>query len=138
MYTNFYVDGFNLYHRALKNLPGPDTPTLKWLNLAALASQLCPADDIGVIHHFTARVKPRTTDPAQPQRQQAYWRALKTLPNLRIHEGVFRNRYKSGLLVNPKLSVPTIGTIKAPEENRSVRSTDRNNWEQDVRRVIAI
>ena len=117
--TNFYIDGFNLYHRALQNLPGATTPTLKWLNLARLAEELCPTDHIQRIHYFSAKVNARPSDPSQPQRQQVYWRALRTLPNLRIHEGVFRNRYKSGILVKPRQSKLTIGTIKAPEEKRS-------------------
>lgn len=114
MLTNFYIDGFNLYHRALKR-----PPSLKWLNLAKLAQILCPSDQIGRIHYFTARVIARRNDPSQPQRQQTYWRALETLPNVEIHRGTFRNRFKSGELINPQPSAFTIATIKAPEEKRS-------------------
>ena len=113
MKTNFYVDGFNLYHSALKNTP------YKWLILVKLAQSLCPTDRVRRIHYFTARVIPRAVDPSQSQRQHVYWRALETLPNLEIHLGVFRNRYKSGILVSPKQTGSTIGTVKAPEEKRS-------------------
>ena len=113
MKTNIYVDGFNLYHRALKNTPH------KWLNLVKLAQLMCPTDHIRRVHYFTARVIPRAVDPSQSQRQHVYWRALETLPNLEIHLGVFRNRYKSGILVSPKQTGLTIGTVKAPEEKRS-------------------
>ena len=62
MRTNFYIDGFNLYHRALKR-----AQSLKWLNLGQLAQELCPSDDIGRIHYFTARVIARKNDLPNPK-----------------------------------------------------------------------
>ena len=114
MRTNFYIDGFNLYHRALKR-----AQSLKWLNLGQLAQELCPSDDIGRIHYFTARVIARKNDPSQPQRQQTYWRALQTLLNVEIHQGIFKNREKSGELIYPQPAKFMIATVKAPEEKRS-------------------
>ncbi len=50
---------------------------------------LLPADELGVIKYFTARVVPRTKDPDQPLRQQMYLRALQTIPNLEVYYGQF-------------------------------------------------
>ena len=52
---------------------------------------LFPNDKIIKIKYFTAPIKLRTndSDPDRPNRQQIYLRALRTLPNLEIIEGVF-------------------------------------------------
>ena len=49
MITNVYIDGFNLYYRALK-----DTP-FRWLDLHKLAETLFPEDTINRVCYFTAR-----------------------------------------------------------------------------------
>lgn len=85
MLTNFYIDGFNLYYSALRGT------AFRWLNLRALAGTLFPGDTVGTVHYFTALLTRRPNDPAQPQRQQAYLRALATLPDLEIHYGTFRS-----------------------------------------------
>ena len=72
--TNLYIDGFNLYYRALK-----DTP-FRWLDLPKLAETLFPQDSITRVCYFTARLDTRPGNPSQRQRQQAYLRALATLP----------------------------------------------------------
>ena len=46
-----------------------------------------PRHTIGRIRYFTALVTSRPGDPTQAQRQQAYLRALQTVPNLTIHYG---------------------------------------------------
>ena len=74
MITNLYIDGFNLYYRALK-----DTP-FRWLDLRRLAETLFPQDSINRVCYFTARLDARPGNPSQRQRQQAYLRALATLP----------------------------------------------------------
>ena len=78
-----YVDGFNLYYRALKNTPH------RWLDLDVLLSRVYPRFEFATIRYFTARVKPGPRDPDQRTRQEVYLRALRTLPNLRIHYGHF-------------------------------------------------
>ena len=70
MITNDYVDGFNLYYRALK-----DTP-FRWLDLHKLAATLFPDDTIRGVHYFTARLDARHGHPGQAQRQLIYIRAL--------------------------------------------------------------
>lgn len=83
MRTNVYIDGFNLYYGALKHTP------YKWLDLVDLCRNILPKNDISQVKYFTALVSARPNDPDQPIRQQTYWRALNTLPNLSIIEGSF-------------------------------------------------
>jgi len=78
-----YVDGFNLYFGALKGTP------YKWPDLGALGRQMLPGDRIVGIKYFTARVSARPNDAGQPLRQQIYFRALKTIPDLSIILGHF-------------------------------------------------
>lgn len=112
MITNVYIDGFNLYYGSLKNTP------FRWLDLLALCTQLLPQDEIKRIRYFTAKVKGSLHDPQAPNRQDTYFRALKTIPNLSIHdEGryvqhpicapqyplVYRNDYNKKQSVKPKM-----------------------------------
>lgn len=83
MKTNVYVDAFNLYYGSVRGTH------LKWLDLAALCGMMLPRDTIHQIKYFTALVQARAGDPDQPQRQQFYLRALRTIPNLSIHYGHF-------------------------------------------------
>ena len=82
--TNVYVDGFNLYYGALRGRQ------YKWLDLLAFSRRLLmPWNTVTRIRYFTAELLPSTRDPAAPERQQAYLRAIKTIPNLSIHYGSF-------------------------------------------------
>ena len=86
MRVNVYVDGFNLYYRALRST------RYKWLNVRRLAELYLGSVSRASIHrlrYFTAEVNARPHDPDQPVRQQTYLRALRTLPNLTIHLGHF-------------------------------------------------
>lgn len=79
-----YVDGFNLYYGAVKGTH------YKWLNINALCRYLLrPTDKLLQIKYYTARVSARPHDPSAPTRQQMYFRALRTIPNLSIHLGHF-------------------------------------------------
>ncbi|MDQ2859240.1 MAG: NYN domain-containing protein [Pseudomonadota bacterium] len=62
---------------------------LKWLNVHALAPALLPKNAIDVVRYFSAQVSGRPNDPDQPTRQQTYFRALATVPEVRIHLGHF-------------------------------------------------
>lgn len=82
--TFVYVDGFNLYFRALKNTP------YKWLDLKTLCRKILAEDhEITGIKYFTANISGRN-DPNGPIRQQTYIRALqKYIPELSVHYGKF-------------------------------------------------
>ena len=82
--TSVYVDGFNLYYGALRGQP------YRWLDLCEFSRRLLePYNTITRIRYFTARVYPSQGDSGVPERQQAYLRALDTIPNLSIHLGSF-------------------------------------------------
>jgi hypothetical protein len=81
MKTYVYVDGFNLYY-AIKNSGA------KWLNLKTLAEQVVPSAVVKKVRYFTARVS-GATDPGAPGRQQVYYNALSTVPEVEMHFGNF-------------------------------------------------
>jgi len=83
MKTNIYIDGFNFYYGVLKGTP------YRWLNVAALCQTLLPGDQINRIKYFTALVDSRPGDPLKRERQESYFRALRTIPNLTIVLGRF-------------------------------------------------
>lgn len=83
MRTHVYIDGFNLFYGCLKGGP------CKWLDVAALADALLPPNDVRAVKYFTARVEDRQNDPRQAQRQDAYLRAIDTLPRVEIIYGQF-------------------------------------------------
>ena len=113
MITNLYIDGFNLYYRALK-----DTP-FRWLNLRKLAETLFPADSINRVCYFTARLDVRPGNPGQAQRQLIYLRALATLPGFDDYYGVFRSGVKRRPLAEPVEGLPSHVLVKDSEEKGS-------------------
>ncbi|MEE4271141.1 MAG: NYN domain-containing protein [Thermoanaerobaculales bacterium] len=68
---------------ALKGTPN------RWLDIRALLRLIYPKNDFIVIRYFTAPVQPLPHDLDQPNRQQTYLRALRTLPEIRLHFGQF-------------------------------------------------
>ena len=113
MITNLYIDGFNLYYRALK-----DTP-FRWLDLRKLAETLFQQDDIRRVCYFTARLDVRPGNPGQAQRQLIYLRALATLPGFDVHYGVFRSGIKRRPLAEPAAGLPAHVLVKDSEEKGS-------------------
>jgi hypothetical protein len=90
-----YIDGFNLYYRALKGTG------FKWLNPVALGQRMLdPADTVAAVRYFTARVSARSGDPDAPRRQQIYLSALGTLPQVECHFGRFLTKTKMRPLVS--------------------------------------
>jgi hypothetical protein len=108
-----YVDGFNLYYRALKKT------NFKWLNLEILVQRLIdPTNDVQRIRYFTAPVSGKF-DPGVPIRQQRYLQALSTLPTVSMHYGNFITKPKMRPLVNPLPGGPTHVEIWNTEEKGS-------------------
>lgn len=92
-----YVDGFNLYYRALRCTPH------KWLNLDLLARRLVrPGDSIDLVRYFSARVKARAGDPDAPRRQQIYLSASSRFST---------PRRKALTSISPFISSTTLGRI---------------------------
>lgn len=94
-----YIDGFNFYHRVFKNRARKHQPpqSYKWLDLLKLSQCLMPGQQIDWIGYFTAYVKPRPSDPDQPNRQRAYLEAIKTIRCLEVIAGQFLEVEKSGV-----------------------------------------
>jgi hypothetical protein len=101
-----YVDGFNLYYRALKNTP------YRWINMVALAQRvLRPTDTVDRLRYFTARVSARAGDSDAPRRQQIFLSATGTLANVTCHYGRFLPKTKKRPLAgNPKQFVEILDT----------------------------
>ena len=100
--TIVYIDGFNLYYRALKGTPH------KWLDIAAMSRAVLPSTcTVTRVNYYTARVSGRT-DPTAPARQNAYLRALSTLPDVVPHYGNFLANQKWAGLVQPPTFRPPV------------------------------
>lgn len=110
--TIVYVDGFNLYYGCLKGTP------YRWLDLLKLSRLLLPAHDIVQIKYFTALVTSRPTNPDQAMRQQAYLRALQTIPNLQIIYGHFLSHEIMMPLAPPRTG--QVKVIKTEEKGSDV------------------
>ena len=113
--TNVYVDGFNLCYGCLKGTP------YKWLDLDAMCRRLLPKHELSRIRYFTAIISARPLDPSGPVRQQAYLRALATMPHVSIHLGHFLTSHvRMPLAVPPARGPRTVEVIKTEEKGSDV------------------
>ena len=80
---------------------------------------MLPGHQVNRIRYFTARVSSRPDDPTQAQRQQAYLRALRTIPNLNIHYGHLLSKRKRRPLTSYPQSGPRFVEILDTEEKGS-------------------
>ena len=113
MKTFVYVDAFNLYYGSLKKT------AYKWLDIKKMCELELPANQIEKIEIFTARVTGRPNDPDAPLRQDVFFRALRTVPNLKIVEGHFLRHPKWMPLANPPLGGPGMAEVIKTEEKGS-------------------
>ena len=97
MRTIVYVDGFNLFYRALKGT------SWKWLDLHSLfRTVLGSHHDIRTIKYFTARVSATPADPSKAQRQDVYLRGLQHFrPHVQVSYGGFLTHKVWAPLVRP-------------------------------------
>jgi hypothetical protein len=114
MRTRIDVDAFNLYYGALRGT------RFKWLDLDALCRNLLkPANRIEHIHDCTARVSARDGDHGQPQRQELYFRALRTIPHLTITLGHFLSNDVRMATVSPSGAIGGTVQVRKTEEKGS-------------------
>ena len=112
MATNIYIDGFNLYYGSLKG-----RPNLKWLNPSEMCRILLPNREIHRVRYFASRISPLPHNPQAAYRQNAYLRALRTIPNLTIHLGEFVSR--RAVLPLADEDPPKTVTVIRTEEKRT-------------------
>lgn len=80
---------------------------------------MLPQDDVVGIKYFTALVKDRPGQQGLASRQQAYFRALETIPHLTVHLGHFLTRPVTRALVNPPKSGAKFREVWQTEEKGS-------------------
>jgi len=117
MRTYIYIDGFNLYYRALKGTPH------KLLDFRSLFTKvLQPHHQILKIKYFTALVQAKAFDQQKPIRQKTYLRALeKHNPEVEIYYGHFLSNPVRAPLANPDSGGPrTVEIIKTEEKGSDV------------------
>lgn len=79
-----YVDGQNLFRRALKGSP------YLWLDVARLCSAVLPRYEVSRVAYFTAEVRPAPHDLHAAARHRRYLQALGGHPLIDVHLGHFR------------------------------------------------
>lgn len=127
MKTIVYVDGFNLYYRALKGTK------FKWLNLLELCKRSLPANlDIQEINFYTARVSSKI-NPSAPRDQQVYFSALKSTNIVKIHLGSFKIRDKIAKLKEPLEFRPKAKTCAIAPNPKFVRIMAAEEKGSDVK-----
>ena len=119
MKANVYIDGFNLYYGSLKGTP------YKWLNLSLICNNLLADREINRIRYFTARITSLPHNREGPDRQDAYLRALDTLPNLSVHLGRFSSRPTSLpayplVFAQPNSPAQTVRVLRTEEKRSDV------------------
>jgi len=78
-----------------------------------------PGYTIKRIRYFTAIVESRPWDPGQQQRQQAYIRALQTIPHLTVHYGSFLTNAVRLPVARPQQGLPRMVEVLRTEEKGS-------------------
>lgn len=116
MRTFVYIDGFNLYYRALKGTP------YKWLDLKTMLTFLLPParHDILRIKYFTALTS-GVADPGQPARQKTWLRAIQAhIPELSVHYGNFMTHEVFLPLAPPGNPPRFVKVVKTEEKGSDV------------------
>jgi hypothetical protein len=120
-----YVDGFNLYHGALK-----DTP-FRWLDLVSLMDDLLRGHEISKVKYFTARVSDRPGNPGQRRRQEVYLRALRAHcgDRLDVVFGRFATRRSWMPLVKPGSGSRFVQVYRTEEKGSDVNLASQLVWD---------
>lgn len=119
-----YIDGYNLFYGRLKHKDksiNEKRKVLRWLNLHKLIERFCkPIEnyDIQKINFYTAEIKASYQGDKSPKRQREYFKALKTIDNLKIIKG----RFSENETIMPKAPIsnpPEMVRVVKREEKRS-------------------
>ena len=120
MKTRVYVDGLNLYYRAVRGT------RLKWLNPVKLSASVLPSVCVvDRLLYFTARVS-GSPDPDAPKRQKVYLDALRTVPEIEIYFGSFLATTVWAPIINLPVANRSIGArqpVTLPAGNHPVAAS---------------
>lgn len=95
MVTRVHIDGFNLYHGAIR------ANSLHWLDLAEFSKRLNRGMPVDRVIYCTAMVASTSTDSQKAQRQDIYHRALSLMcPSVEIVKGQFTSHKKFQPIAN--------------------------------------
>ncbi len=124
METYVYIDGWNLYYGCVKNSP------YRWLDLCALSRLLLKRGySIERVKYFTAMAN-RPDDPGRALRQNAYIRALRTLPDLEVVMGRFVTRPKQVRLAKVRRGSPKfVDALITEEKGTDVKVATHLVWD---------
>jgi uncharacterized LabA/DUF88 family protein len=115
-----YIDGFSLYY----GLREEGWKRFYWLNLWALVDNLhAEGTELIKVKYFTSGVSATSHDPDKPKRQQAYLKALGSLPNLQIIYGRYELRPQECPYCR---SAQTCSQCGLPQEKHIEKKTDVN------------
>ena len=125
-----YVDGFNLFYRALRRT------SFKWLNIESLSEQILPQFDVIRVNYYTAKIRSRG-EPEKSLRHETYLRALRTLPKVEIFYGTFSNHKVTRELAHSSLltRIKRMFGIEV-RMNRCVRVFDPKEKGSDVNLAV--
>jgi len=82
-----YIDGYNWYHAIFKHYP-----EWKWINIQSFCEYLRSREEVVSVKMFSAMVDPQNPQSEARDRQETYFKALKTLPKVKIILGAFQSR----------------------------------------------
>ena len=137
MSVRAYIDGFNLYMRAIRY------HNIRWVDLSAMVESVCHVE-VNHTYYFTARVRAEEDDPSKHVRQDVYIRALRATGHT-VVEGVFRRdpkwRKPKGTL-NPIRPKPEFVRVwidqeKGSDVNLAIHLV-RDVYEGDVEHAVVV
>ena len=79
-----YIDGFSFYYGLTRHT------AYKWCDVYALSQELFPTDEILAVKLYAGKSLSTPINPLAPERQNAYFRALRTNPIVSVIDSEFR------------------------------------------------
>ena len=87
--TIVYIDGYNLYYGLLKGTK------YKWLDLSKFTRMLLSSDhEVVAVKYFTSCTLTYPHDNAAVERQNIYLQAIRSLADVKVISGFFKNAGK--------------------------------------------
>lgn len=108
-----YIDAFNFYYGLTKHSP------YRWCNLYKLCQLLLPEGEIEKVKLFAAYSKEFTDNPGQSKRQNTYFQALRTIPQIELITSTYVISEKYLPLCDSPKEAPEKRKVRVPQEKGS-------------------